>query len=71
MSAWSRAVELYLFPGGYVGINPVEDGQANVCLLITYAAFQAAGKSLACVLEMAATRHPAFADAAAWGVCRG
>ena len=55
-------VELYLFPGGYVGINPVEDGRANVCLLITYAAFQAAGKSLPCVLELAATRHPAFAD---------
>ncbi len=58
MSAWTPRVELYLFPGGYVGINPVEDGRANVCLLITYAAFQAAGKSLSCVLELAATRHP-------------
>lgn len=55
-------VELYLFPGGYVGINPIEGDRANVCLLITYAAFQAAGKSLACVLELAAARHPALAQ---------
>jgi menaquinone-9 beta-reductase len=55
-------VELYLFPGGYVGINPVENERANVCTLITYAAFQAAGKSLACVLEMAAARHPTLAS---------
>ena len=58
-------VELYLFPGGYVGINPVEGGRANVCLLITSPAFQAAGKSLACVLDTAAARHPVFARAAA------
>ena len=55
-------VELYLFPGGYVGINPIEDGRANVCLLITHTAFQTAGKSLACVLDMAAARHPLFAE---------
>ncbi len=54
-------VELYLFSGGYVGINPIEDGRANVCVLITYAAFQAAGKSLACVLEEAVRRHPELA----------
>ncbi len=55
-------VELYLFPGGYVGINPVEGGRANVCLLITAPALQAAGKSLACVLDMVAARHPLFAE---------
>jgi menaquinone-9 beta-reductase len=55
-------VELYLFPGGYVGINPVEGDRANVCLLITATAFQAAGKSLACVLDMVAARHPLFAE---------
>ncbi len=54
-------VELYLFPGGYVGINPVEGGWANVCVLITQEAFQAAGRSLACVLDLAAARHPQFA----------
>lgn len=25
------AVELYFFPGGYVGVNPVEGGRTNVC----------------------------------------
>ena len=58
-------VELYLFPGGYVGINPVEgapgEGRANVCVLLTYAAFQSLGKSLDCVLEAAAARHPLLA----------
>ena len=55
-------VELYLFPGGYVGINPVEGGRANVCVLITCTALQAAGKSLACVLDMVAARHSVFAE---------
>jgi len=54
-------VELYLFPGGYVGINGIEGGRANVCALVTYGAFQAAGKSLDCVLAAAAERHPQLA----------
>jgi flavin-dependent dehydrogenase len=48
-------VELYLFPGGYVGVNPVEDGRVNVCLLATYQAFTAAGGSAAALLG--AIRH--------------
>jgi flavin-dependent dehydrogenase len=28
-------VELFLFPGGYAGLQMVEDGQANLCLLVT------------------------------------
>jgi 2-polyprenyl-6-methoxyphenol hydroxylase-like FAD-dependent oxidoreductase len=56
-------VELYLFEGGYVGINPIEGpgNRANVCLLITYTAFQAYDRSLACILEATASRHAAFA----------
>jgi 2-polyprenyl-6-methoxyphenol hydroxylase-like FAD-dependent oxidoreductase len=56
-------VELYLFEGGYVGINPIEGpgDRANVCLLITYAAFQTYDRSLACILEATASRHRAFA----------
>ena len=34
-----REVALFLFEGGYVGVNPVEGGAANVCLLADYAAF--------------------------------
>jgi flavin-dependent dehydrogenase len=36
----SGSVELYLFPGGYAGLQPVEDHQANLCLLITRAALR-------------------------------
>ncbi|NJK80272.1 MAG: NAD(P)/FAD-dependent oxidoreductase [Chloroflexaceae bacterium] len=43
-------VELYLFPGGYVGLSPVEDGRANLCLLTTHAAFTAAGASAEAML---------------------
>jgi flavin-dependent dehydrogenase len=27
-------VELILFPGGYAGLEPIEDGRANLCLLV-------------------------------------
>lgn len=33
-AALGSAVELTLFPGGYAGLQPVEDGAANLCLLI-------------------------------------
>lgn len=33
-AALGHAVELVLFPGGYAGLQPVEDGAANLCLLI-------------------------------------
>lgn len=41
--AMPSQVELYLFAGGYVGINPVENGRANVCGLASYAALARAG----------------------------
>lgn len=34
-AALSQHVELILFPGGYAGLQPVEDGMANLCLLVT------------------------------------
>lgn len=33
-------VELALYPRGYIGINPVEGGRANVCLLVQADSFQ-------------------------------
>jgi flavin-dependent dehydrogenase len=33
-AALTGHVELLLFPGGYAGLQPVEDGHANLCLLI-------------------------------------
>ena len=34
-AALGDAVELVLFPGGYAGLQPVEDGRVNLCLLVT------------------------------------
>ena len=33
-AALAGRVELYLFPGGYAGLEPIEDGRANLCLLV-------------------------------------
>lgn len=54
-------VELFFFAGGYGGLNPVENGRVNLCLLVTYAAIQKAGKSPAAMLEAARHAHPALA----------
>ena len=51
-------VELFLFPGGYVGINPVEGGRVNVCLLASYTAFVGAGKGVQPMLAAAARANP-------------
>ncbi|MEZ4617621.1 MAG: FAD-dependent oxidoreductase [Caldilineaceae bacterium] len=54
-------VELYFFPGGYGGINPVENGCTNLCLLVTYEAFQRVGGSPLAMLHKAAEWHPTLA----------
>jgi flavin-dependent dehydrogenase len=36
-----RHVELALFPGGYAGLQPVEGGRANLCLLVQKSSFAA------------------------------
>ena len=33
-AALEGRVELHLFPGGYAGLEPVEDGRVNLCLLV-------------------------------------
>ncbi|MBC8128854.1 MAG: NAD(P)/FAD-dependent oxidoreductase [Rhizobiaceae bacterium] len=40
-----RRVELILFPGGYGGLQPIEDGCANLCLLVGKDRFAEAGHS--------------------------
>ena len=61
-----RTCELFLFRGGYVGVNAVEslDGQSrvNVCALVSYPAFATAGRSTKAVFEAAMSRHPALAE---------
>jgi flavin-dependent dehydrogenase len=42
-AALAGHVELVLFPGGYAGLEPVEDGRANLCLVVGRTDFAAAG----------------------------
>src|SRR3546814_21187811 len=42
---WAGAVELYLFDGGYAGLQLVENGRANFCLVIGDSAWRARGVS--------------------------
>ena len=42
-SALAGHVELVLFPGGYAGLQPVEGGRANLCLLVRRRRLSAAG----------------------------
>ncbi|MFE6797012.1 NAD(P)/FAD-dependent oxidoreductase [Paenibacillus chitinolyticus] len=51
-------VELYLFPGGYLGLCPIEDGLVNVSALLSRESFRGAGKSVLALLEAAARRCP-------------
>jgi len=42
--ALDRHVDLILFEGGYAGLQPVEDGRANLCLLVRRRRFAALGQ---------------------------
>lgn len=53
-------VELYLFPGGYAGLSPVEQGRVNLCLLATRQAFTYAGASITAMLEAICHWNPAL-----------
>lgn len=54
-------VELFFFRGGYLGLVPAGDGEANAAALVTPEAFTAAGGSAATVLDAAAQQVPALA----------
>jgi flavin-dependent dehydrogenase len=57
--ALAPEVRLYLFDGGYAGLCPIEDGRANVALLVTQAAFARAG-SVRAMIDLAARLNPAL-----------
>jgi flavin-dependent dehydrogenase len=44
-------VELTLFPGGYAGLEPVEGGRANLCLVVRRERFAALGQEWPALLE--------------------
>jgi len=56
------AVELYFFPGGYLGISPIEEGKANVAALIKQQAFAAKPKSILEWLDAAYSSNAALQD---------
>ncbi|MCZ8520490.1 MULTISPECIES: NAD(P)/FAD-dependent oxidoreductase [Paenibacillus] len=65
--AADSAVELYVVPGGYIGIAPVENGAANVAALLDKTAFAAAGLSAGELLLAAAAGHPQLREKLAAG----
>ena len=50
-AALGSAVELILFPGGYAGLQPVEGGRVNMCLLVTGKCFKSTGANWAGLLR--------------------
>jgi menaquinone-9 beta-reductase len=60
-------VRLYLFEGGYVGLSPIEDGQANLCLLANEEAFARVGRRVPAMLDAVAHTIPALARDLAGG----
>lgn len=57
----SGSEELILFPGGYAGLAPVEDGGVNLCLLVRRRPFAALGRRWQAVVESVATASPTLA----------
>jgi flavin-dependent dehydrogenase len=53
-------VELFFFAGGYAGVNPIENGLVNVCLLASHDAFAQAGKTIDGLLAAAQHWSPAL-----------
>jgi menaquinone-9 beta-reductase len=55
-AALADGVEIALFPGGYAGLQPVEGGRANLCLLVRQGRFAALGGEWPALLDWM-TRH--------------
>lgn len=53
-------IELYFFPGGYLGISPIEESKINVAALISQRAFSEKPKSVAEWLEAACKSNSAL-----------
>jgi flavin-dependent dehydrogenase len=53
-------VELTLFAGGYAGLQPVEGGRANLCLLVQRDRFAAIGRTWTALLAAIVAETPAL-----------
>lgn len=56
-----QSVELYGFPGGYVGLSPIESRRANVCAAVDLATYRSLGNNAARWFEFAMKSNPRFA----------
>jgi flavin-dependent dehydrogenase len=55
-------VELHGFDGGYCGVNGVEDGVVNVCLLTGTRAWERSGKNVTAFWQMIQKENPRLAE---------
>ncbi len=60
--ALGDSVELFLFPGGYAGLEPVEDGIANLCLIVERKQFATLGQRWDAVFDLLRTDCPHLAQ---------
>jgi flavin-dependent dehydrogenase len=60
-AALGDGVEIGLFPGGYAGLQPVEEGGANLCLLVRQGAFARLGGKWPALLRHIAQACPHLA----------
>jgi flavin-dependent dehydrogenase len=61
-AATPGVVSLHLFPGGYAGLEPVEGGMGNLCLVVRKAAFARAGGSWAGLVAHMARFQPKLGE---------
>jgi flavin-dependent dehydrogenase len=61
-TALDGAIEVYLFKGGYAGLQLIEDGIANLCLVVDRERFERAGKRWDRLVEKIANECPLLAD---------
>ncbi|HEY8381774.1 MAG TPA: FAD-dependent monooxygenase [Microvirga sp.] len=60
-AALEGIIEVILFEGGYAGFQLVEEGQANLCLLVRQSAYEAVGRSFEALLARLMAECPELA----------
>ncbi len=68
-AALGRSVELHLFPGGYAGLEPVEGGLANLCLVVRRGHLAALGQRWDALLAALRGACPVLAQRLAGAQC--